>query len=96
MHRRVSECPRTFDERADHVGFIQIPERTVQNGPVHPLEIVLDLPLAFTPRGATVKVGCAVGSATSGRQTMTDDESRKTSQHAVRQLPESLLERRPA
>jgi hypothetical protein len=58
--------------------------------------IVRELLLAFGLRGAIVALRCAGGSGTSGRPTSTDDESRKTSQHAVRPLPEDLLERRPA
>jgi hypothetical protein len=58
--------------------------------------IVRELLLAFGLRGAIVALRCAGGSGTSGRPTPTDDESRKTSQHAVRPLPEDLLERRPA
>jgi hypothetical protein len=56
MHRRVSECPRTFDERADHVGFIQIPERTVQNVLRAPADIVRELPLAFIARGSMMLI----------------------------------------
>lgn len=68
----------------------------MQNVPAHPLTIIRQLPLAFIACGAIVTYGCADGSARSGRHTVMDGESRKTSQHAVRPSPESLLKRRPA